>query len=182
MVIRDSLAANHYGLMLSQRQVLFFNELKFLGLINVEEDKVSDGYLFLLIDQFWNNNCYCWCLKGLWRLLVKREPDFEGHFLREGGWDHCEGGRMWRLPPVNFIRDWIPSNKVSLLINSKEISFPSWLPLVKAGLLLRILTNKSRGALLSQLHGWNFSFFFSLERLELINELPAELLIFPLDH
>jgi hypothetical protein len=52
MVIRDSLAANHYGLMLSQRQVLFFNELKFLGLINVEEDKVSDGYLFLLIDQF----------------------------------------------------------------------------------------------------------------------------------
>ena len=153
MIVRDSLASNHYVLMLSQWQVLFFNKLKFLGLINVEEDKVSDGYLFLLIDQFWNLNCYCWRLKGLWRLLVKREPDFEGLFLREGGWDHCEGGRMWSLPHVlvNLIRDLIPSNKVSLLINSKEISFSSWLPLIKAGLLLRILTNKSRGALLSQL-------------------------------
>ena len=52
MIVRFNLAANYYGLMLSQRQVLLINKLKVLGLINVEEDKVSDCHLFLLIYQF----------------------------------------------------------------------------------------------------------------------------------
>jgi hypothetical protein len=46
MIVRFSLAANHNALMLSQRKVLLINILKVLGLINIVEDKVSDGYLF----------------------------------------------------------------------------------------------------------------------------------------
>jgi len=50
MVVRFSLAPNDYGMFLCKRQVLLINKLKVLGLINVIEDNVSDGHLFLLTD------------------------------------------------------------------------------------------------------------------------------------
>ena len=123
-----------------------------------------------------------WDYFSFFGCFMKRNLDFEWNFLREGGWHHSKRGRIWKLPSVilNFIGAWILCNVVSFFIKSIRVRLVSCMPWVKAE-SLRILTNLRREALLSQLPCKNFSFPLNLESIEVLDELAAELIIFPFD-